>query len=65
MIIKHVDDGKGYVIPNSELSDVSTGFGLAIIKERVKLLNGDIKCEHENGTINIISIPCTQITTEA
>lgn len=65
LIIKHVDDGKGYVIPNSELSDVSTGFGLAIIKERVKLLNGDIKCEHENGTINIISIPCTQITTEA
>lgn len=61
LIIKHIDDGKGYVSQNSVTSEISNGFGLAIVKERVKLLNGNIQCEHGNGTINIISIPCLSI----
>lgn len=57
LVIEHADDGNGYSDENSVVGDINTGFGLAIIKERVKLLNGDIQCEHTDGTKNVITIP--------
>lgn len=65
--ICHKDDGSGYdseKVNNESMEKINSGFGLAIIKERVKLLNGIIKCSHDNGTCNIIRIPCIPHTEE-
>lgn len=59
--IKHSDDGKGYSDEDMHTESVNSGFGLAIVKERVKLLNGDIVTDHSGGTVNLITIPCMKI----
>lgn len=67
IVINHKDDGKGYdddAVNRDNREKHNSGFGLAIIKERVKLLNGVIDCSHDSGTCNIIRIPCVSHTEE-
>lgn len=65
LVIDHRDDGSGYMqAANADENNVNTGFGLAIVRERVKMLNGEIKCEHEKGTHNMIRIPCLTAQTD-
>lgn len=62
LIIKHSDDGIG--ISEENFNKKGKGFGISIIRERVKLLNGTIKCNHTKGTSYVITIPCIMKASE-
>lgn len=59
LLILYSDNGQGYDIYNDiQVRNNNTGFGLAMLKERIALLNGGIKvCYEENQLKYFIQIP--------
>lgn len=59
LLILYLDNGQGYDIYNDiSVRDNNTGFGLAMLKERVALLNGSMKVSYEENQLKyFIQIP--------
>ena len=58
VIIEFKDDGKGFDYYNTVYDrNKNSGFGLTMLKERVALLNGNIKYIYDNGSDFFIEIP--------
>ena len=53
-----LDNGKGFDYYNTVYDrNKNSGFGLTMLKERVALLNGNIKYIYDNGSDFFIEIP--------
>ena len=58
VIIEFKDNGKGFDYYNTVYDrNKNSGFGLTMLKERVALLNGNIKYIYDNGSDFFIEIP--------
>lgn len=58
IIVIHKDNGKGFTDADLVKRADNSGFGTAIVKERISMLGGSIECSHEKGTCYRIVIPC-------